>query len=199
MVKRPRAGKKYRSGITSKWADPPTGFGGCHFLPLHHPHLLLWDLWAGFQWVSIVRAMLNYTIWASFHWLESALESEVKPGSNPLCSAQNPHHCFGISPWTSSLLSWGRIVEWSFWAPAPLAWLCKRMLSIHIIPGQEQRHLLLGIAFSPFGVFRTCLRCVLMFNSFSDCRISENLPGEVQLERKKPTGHLWSVSGVGSM
>lgn len=36
-----------------------------------------------------------------------------------------------------------------------------------------------------------------MFNAFSGCRISENLLGEAQLEREKPAGHLWSVSGGG--
>lgn len=108
-------------------------------------------MWAGFQWVSLIRPMLNYTRWASLSWLESALGSEVKPGSNPLCSAQYPHHCFGISLWTSSLLSWGWTVDRSLWSPAPLSWLCKRLLSILIIPGQERRHCFWELLFLPLG------------------------------------------------
>lgn len=79
------------------------------------------------------------------------------------------------------------------WAPAPLSSLCNMLLSIHIIPGQEQRHLL----FLPLGS-SGLVWAVSSRSMFSGCRISGNLPGEALLESEKPVGHLWSVSGVGS-
>lgn len=134
--------------------------------------------------------MLNSTGGVSLCSLEPALGSEVKPGSRARCSAQYPHHCFGIShghppfcpeaeQWTEALSSspTAMIVQWAVSHP------------------YYSRTRAKTFAFSPF---RTCLSCVLTFNAFSGCRISGNLPGEALLESEKPVGHLWSVSGVGS-